>query len=308
MPTFQFNQAMTGDNLVCTCHPLDDEHCSICNSRHNMTGRAVINYEKDGPILSVEHVTQKYGDLTVLDDVNIKIRRMISDGKELGRIVAFLGPSGCGKTTLLRILAGLEKPTSGTVFVNATRDTIEPGMVGLVMQHYPLYNNRTIIGNLKVAAAQMSPKESEKRAMDMLGKFGLTEHAPKYPLQLSGGQRQRIAVAQQLLCSDHYLLMDEPTAGLDPISKKRVASLIQDTAKLGVTIIMVTHDISTACSIADTVWLMGRKTDEHGKMSRAAIVDTYDLLEPGLAWNPNVRKHPAYISLVQELTDRFDTL
>ena len=313
MPTYESNQPFTGSDLVCTCNPLDDEHCAICNSRHNLTGRAFINYQKDGPILSVENVSQKYtlpsGEVnTVLEDVNIKIRRMISDGNELGRIVAFLGPSGCGKTTLLRILAGLEKPTSGKVFVNATHDTIEPGMVGLVMQHYPLYRNRTVIGNLKIAAAQMSPKDPEKRAMDMLSKFGLSEHAPKYPIQLSGGQRQRIAVAQQLLCSDHYLLMDEPTAGLDPISKKKVASLIQDTAKLGVTIIIVTHDIPTACSIADTVWLMGRKVGTDGKFSRACIVDTYDLLEPGLAWNPNVRKHPAYLSLVQELDQRFDTL
>ena len=103
--------------------------------------------------------------------------------------------------------------------------------------------------------------------------------------------------------------MDEPTAGLDPIAKKRVASLVQETAMSGVSIIMVTHDILTACALADTIWLMGRKRDESGKIiSGAYIVDTYDLIEPGLAWNPNVHKHPAYATLVQELTDRFDVL
>jgi ABC-type polar amino acid transport system ATPase subunit len=311
MPTYDTNQVL-GFTGQCQCDALSDERCSVCKNRHHMIGQAYFEYQKDGPILEVADVTQKYGNLTVLENVHVKIRRLITNGKELGRIIAFLGPSGCGKTTLLRILAGLETPTAGEVYVKSIKAEhvlVRPGVVGLVMQQYPLYNHRTILGNLTVASAQFSKVDPKKRAMEMLVKFGLESKADAFPMQLSGGQRQRIAVAQQLLCSDHYLLMDEPTAGLDPISKKNVASLIQETAASGVTIILVTHDIPTACALADTVWLMGRKRDETGKIvSGAFIVDTYDLIEPGLAWNPNVRKHPAYAPLVQELTDRFDVL
>ena len=308
MATYESNQS-TNYNPTCHCDPLSDEWCLVCKSRHHLTGQAYFDYQKDGPILEVVGVTQKYGSLTVLDNVNVKIRRMMTNGKELGRIIAFLGPSGCGKTTLLRILAGLETPTEGQVYVDTQHVLVRPGVVGLVQQAYPLYKNRTVMGNLKTAAGMFSSVDVEKRVLEMLTKFGLADKAEAYPQQLSGGQRQRIAVAQQLLCSDHYLLMDEPTAGLDPISKKRVASLVQETAMTGVSIIMVTHDILTACALADTIWLMGRKRDETGKIvSGAFIVDTYDLIEPGLAWNPNVRKHPAYATLVQELTDRFDVL
>lgn len=314
MPTYDTNQVLEPSAMygaACTCNPLSDEHCSHCRNRHKLVGQAVMPYQKDGPLLSVEGVFQQYGQRTILEDVNVKIRHMTRANMPTGRIISFLGPSGCGKTTLLRILAGLEKPTKGNVFINTKRDIVQPGLVGLVMQHYPLYRNRTVLSNLIVAAKQADPKNAEERAKAMLARFKLSEHADKFPIQLSGGQRQRIAVAQQLLCSDHYLLMDEPTAGLDPVAKKDVGSLVQETANSGdgVTIIIVTHDIPTAAALSDTIWLMGRKRDEQGKIiSGAYIVDTYDLIECGLTWNTNVREHPAYNPLVQELMKRFDVL
>jgi ABC-type nitrate/sulfonate/bicarbonate transport system ATPase subunit len=314
MPTYETNQLLEPTALygaACTCNPLADEHCDFCRNRHKLVGQAVMPYQKDGPLLSVENVWQSYGHRTILENVNVKIRHMARANMPTGRIISFLGPSGCGKTTLLRILAGLEKPTQGGVFINSKRDPVAPGLVGLVMQHYPLYRNRTVMSNLLVAAKQSDPKTAEDRAKAMLAKFKLSDQAEKYPIQLSGGQRQRIAVAQQLLCSDHYLLMDEPTAGLDPVSKKDVGALVQETANSGegVTIIIVTHDIPTAAALSDTIWLMGRKRDEQGNIvSGAYIVDTYDLIECGLTWNPNVREHPAYNPLVQELNKRFDVL
>jgi ABC-type nitrate/sulfonate/bicarbonate transport system ATPase subunit len=180
-----------------------------------------------------------------------------------------------------------------------------------VMQHYPLFRHRTVMGNLVIAAKQSGLPNAEIRAKEMLNRFGLLDKVEMYPSQLSGGQRQRTALGQQLLCSEHYLLMDEPTAGLDPISKKNVGTLVQETANSGdgVTIIMVTHDISTAVALSDTIWLMGRERDETGKIiSGAHIVDTYDLIECGITWSSNPTKHPAYAPLVQELNDRFDTL
>ena len=311
MPTYDTNQTLGYTPGVCTCDPLSDEHCDVCRNRHKLVGQAVMPYQKDGPLLSVEGVSMKYGNLTVLQNVNAKIRKMTRAGIPTGRIVSFLGPSGCGKSTLLRLLAGLEKPTIGNIFIDAARHVVKAGLVGMVMQHYPLYRNRTIMSNLTVASAQSGAKDAPAKAKDMLNRFGLLDKAEMYPTQLSGGQRQRIAVAQQLLCSEHYLLLDEPTAGLDPIAKKNVGNLVQETANSGdgVTIIMVTHDIPTAVALSDTIWLMGRDRDETGKIiSGAHIVDTYDLIECGLTWNPNVRDHPAYAPLVQEITKRFDTL
>jgi polar amino acid transport system ATP-binding protein/sulfate transport system ATP-binding protein len=314
MPTYATNQVLEPTafyGATCSCDPFADERCEFCRNRHKLVGQAVMPYQKDGPLLSVENVWQKYGHRTILENVNVKIRHMTRANMPTGRIISFLGPSGCGKTTLLRILAGLEKPSQGGVYINSKHDAVKAGLVGLVMQHYPLYRNRTIMSNLMVAANQFDPKTAHDRAKSMLDRFKLADQAEKYPIQLSGGQRQRIAVAQQLLCSDHYLLMDEPTAGLDPVSKKDVGTLVQETANSGegVTIIIVTHDIPTAVALSDTIWLMGRKRDENGKIvSGAYIVDTYDLIECGLTWNPNVRKHPAYAPLVQELMDRFDVL
>ena len=311
MPTYDTNQILGFTPGVCTCDPLSDEHCDVCRNRHKLVGQAVMPYQKDGPLLSVEGVCKEYDKRVILQDVNIKIRKMTRAGLPTGRIVSFLGPSGCGKSTLLRLLAGLESPTKGNIFINSKRDIVKAGLVGMVMQHYPLFRHRTVMGNLILAAKQSGQPNAEARAKDMLNRFGLLDKAEMYPSQLSGGQRQRIAVAQQLLCSEHYLLMDEPTAGLDPISKKNVGTLVQETANSGdgVTIIMVTHDIPTAVALSDTIWLMVRDRDETGKITSGAhIVDTYDLIECGLTWNPNVRKHPAYAPLVQELMDRFDVL
>ena len=311
MPTYDTNQILEFHPGQCSCDPLADEHCEVCRLRHRMVGQAVMPYQKDGPLLSVEGVSMKYGNRVILQNVNIKIRKMTRSGLPTGRIVSFLGPSGVGKSTLLRLLAGLEKPTIGNIFINANRVIVKAGLVGLVMQHYPLYRHRTVISNLVVAAKQSGLPNSEPRAKEMLNRFGLLDQAEKYPIQLSGGQRQRIALAQQLLCSEHYLLMDEPTAGLDPVSKKDVGTLVQETANSGdgVTIIMVTHDIPTACALSDTIWLMGRDRDETGKIiSGAHIVDTYDLIECGLTWRGMPSTHPAYAPLVQELNDRFMTL
>lgn len=313
MPTYDANQLFDTTALpVCTCNPLSDEHCDVCRNRHRLVGQACMSYQKDGPLLSVEGVWMTYGTRNILQDVNIKIRKMTRSGLPTGRIVSFLGPSGVGKTQLLRILAGLQTPTKGNVYINSKRDLVRAGLVGLVMQHYPLYRNRTVMGNLVVAANQANEKkDATEKAKAMLDRFKLSDRADMYPSQLSGGQKQRIAVAQQLLCSDHYLLMDEPTAGLDPVSKKYVGNLVQETANSGdgVTIIMVTHGIPTAVALSDTIWLMGRDRDAEGKITSGAhIVDTYDLIECGLTWNPNVRTHPAYAPLVQELNERFDVL
>lgn len=288
-------------------------------------------------LLSVENVCLSFGEKQVLSNVNVKVdnlRRLDDDitGQKTGQVVAFLGPSGIGKTCMLRILAGLDRPTSGSIFITKNRIPIKAGLVGMVAQNYILYRNRTIMGNLRTAAMRRNcsglsmvdslltfmkrRKQATEEARVMLARFDdeyhtLTGRMDQYPSQFSGGQKQRIAIAQQLLCSEHFLLMDEPTAGLDPVVKKKVCNLITEVANQDDlnTLIVVTHDIRSALSFADTIWLMGRERDSNGKViSGARIKKTYDLVERGLTWNRESMNEPEFVETEKEIMDEFDTL
>ena len=266
-------------------------------------------------LLSVEGVGLTFDDNLILKDVNVRIDNLVRPdvAEATGQVVAFLGPSGRGKTQLLRILAGLQKPTCGEVYLGKDRVKVRPGSVGMVSQKYYLYRNRTVLGNLMVSVKQAGifGKAAEEKCMAMLEKFDLADKINHYPVQLSGGQQQRVAIAQQLMCSEHFLLMDEPTAGLDVKNKNKVARLVTEVASQDDlnTIILVTHDIASALAIADTVWLMGCDRTRTGELIPGArIIDQYDLVERGLMWHPDVRRLPEFVSLVQEIEARFETL
>lgn len=270
-------------------------------------------YELRETILSIKDVNVSYGDKPVLRHLNAEIKNIVRPGVEQGQVVGLLGPSGMGKTTLFRVLAGLMKPDSGEVLVTEKAVPVERGMVGVVAQHYPLFAHRTVLSNLMVAGAQAGLKgdEGKAKALELLARFGVEEQKDRYPVQLSGGQRQRIAIAQQFMCSDHFLLMDEPFSGLDLIAVEKVCNFIQEIALTDElkTIILVTHDIDAALAVCDTIWLMGRDRGPDGTPIPGARVQMVcDLAARGLAWRKGIHTTPEYLALLGEIREAFTRL
>lgn len=273
-----------------------------------MTTGLAYAYREGRSLLRVENVSLAFGAKQVLREVDAEIRDVIAAEGIRGQVVGFLGPSGIGKTQLCRILAGLQPPSGGRVLVDG--QPVRAGMVGLVSQDYYVFPHRTVWANLLVAARQTQAPDPSGRARVMLDRFGLGAEATQYPAQLSGGQRQRVAIAQQLLCSEHFLLMDEPFSGLDPVMIDNVVRLIREVADSDDlnTIIVVTHDIGSAVSVADTLWLMGRDRREGCPVPGARLQQTYNLIDMGLAWRPNVRELPQFGPTVWEIRERFKQL
>lgn len=264
-------------------------------------------------LLKVSNVSVTLGGTPILRDVNLEIKDIKRPGMTQGQVVGLLGPTGVGKTTLFRILAGLDKPDSGTVLVEEEGVPVQRGMVGVVAQNYPLFAHRTVLGNLLVAGKQAGLKgtENRDRAMGLLQRFGIEQQASRYPCQLSGGQRQRAAISQQFMCSEHFLLMDEPFSGLDLLAIERVSSFIREMAASDElkTFILVTHDISAALQVADTIWLLGRDRDAKGNaIPGARLQASYDLVERGLAWREGVTTTPEFLEMLREIRQMFPRL
>jgi ABC-type nitrate/sulfonate/bicarbonate transport system ATPase subunit len=265
-------------------------------------------------LLDIQNVSLSFGNNLVLRDVNATITNISRPGLVQGQVVCFLGPSGIGKTQMSKIVAGLQKPTSGQVLLSDGKPTHRGG-VGMVPQNYPLFDFMSVESNLRVAGKQggLHAGQVSDKTNQLLSALGLERHAAKYPAELSGGTKQRVAIARQMMCADHYLVMDEPFSGLDPIVKRKTADLIVSLADMDEdnTIIIVTHDIKQGLKVADTVWLMGYEPNPDNPtefLPGARIVETYDLAAMNLCWSPDVDKLPEFTQLVNHIEDRFSTL
>jgi NitT/TauT family transport system ATP-binding protein len=268
-------------------------------------------YSVKEPILEVRNVSVHY-DKPILRDLNFTIRDIVRPGMTQGQIVSILAPSGMGKSQAFRCIYGLKKPDVGDVYLDEAKRTVCAGMVGVVAQDYPLFAHMTVFDNVMMAAKRkMAEDQAKELTITLLERFGMGDKHNVYPHQISGGQRQRVAIIQQMVCSGHLLLMDEPFSGLDVNLKAEVQNLITTLAAADElnTIVLTTHDIGAAIAISDTILLLGRERDATGApIPGANIRETIDLAKEGLAWHPEIETMPEFHKLESDIRARFRDL
>ena len=210
-------------------------------------------------VLEVKNLTKRFGDLEVLKGVSFSL--------EKGQVLAIIGSSGGGKSTLLRCLNFLETPDSGEIIVDGkqllsgSEEEIRKNRLhfGLVFQNFNLFPQYSVLENVTLAPTLLkldTPEAIEKNALHLLEKVGLSQKANAYPYQLSGGQQQRTAIARALALNPEILCFDEPTSALDPELTGEVLRCIRELKESGNTMIVVTHEMEFAKSVADVVIYM----------------------------------------------------
>ena len=227
---------------------------------------------KTDQIIKIENVSVHFGKLKALNNVSNHINR--------GEVVVVIGPSGSGKSTLLRTLNGLQTFQTGKITVdgvdisqkNADMNALR-SEVGMVFQHFNLFQHKTALQNITLPqriVLKRSQAEAEKVAKELLEKVGIPDKADSYPNQLSGGQQQRIAIARSLAMNPKIMLFDEATSALDPETVGGVLALMQDLAKNGMTMAVVTHEMGFAREASDRVIFM-----DEGKIIEEASPDQF---------------------------------
>ena len=244
--------------------------------------------------VEMKNIYKKYGDFLASDNVSF--------GVEKGKLIALLGPSGSGKTTLLRMIAGLEIPNDGDIYIDGVRVNDIPASkrgIGFVFQNYALFRYMTVFDNVAFGLKlQKVPKnEIKERVLELLELTGLSGMEKRYPNQLSGGQRQRVAFARALAPRPQVLLLDEPFAAIDAKVRTELRNWLREmVVKLGITSIFVTHDQDEAVEVADEIIItnhgrieqMGTPAEIYKSPStpfvakfigRSSVVEEYDKLK-----------------------------
>ena len=211
-------------------------------------------------IISVKDLQKHFnaGEVHALNGVSVDI--------EKSEVLVVIGPSGSGKSTFLRCLNLLERPTGGTVIFEGT-DITAPRVninfyrrrIGMVFQHFNLFSHMTVLRNLTLGPTELlkkSPAAATEKAMQLLERVDLADRADAYPSQLSGGQKQRIAIVRALCMEPDVMLFDEPTSALDPEMVGEVLDVMKELAKMGMTMVVVTHEMGFAREVADRVLFM----------------------------------------------------
>ncbi|SCD83355.1 amino acid ABC transporter ATP-binding protein [Streptomyces sp. DvalAA-19] len=210
------------------------------------------------PLIELRDVNKHFGELHVLQDINLTVGR--------GEVVVVIGPSGSGKSTLCRAVNRLEAIESGVILIDG-RPLPEEGKglaqlraeVGMVFQSFNLFAHKTVLANVSLAQIKVRKRkkeEADRRSRELLERVGLAAHADKFPAQLSGGQQQRVAIARALAMDPKALLFDEPTSALDPEMINEVLEVMQQLARDGMTMVVVTHEMGFARSAANRVVFM----------------------------------------------------
>ena len=224
-------------------------------------------------MIKVEHISKSFGKLHALYDVSLEIKK--------GEIVSLIGPSGSGKSTLLRCIHGLEKPESGSIYlddvlmdsnhVEAYRE--QRKHMGFVFQHFNLFHNMTVLENCNLAQVQVlnkSVEEATKTSIELLEQVGLADKKDAYPSNLSGGQKQRVAIARALCMNPDVMLFDEPTSALDPEMVKEVLEVMKTLGKQGMTMIVVTHEMNFARTVGSRVVFL-----DHGEIVEDRVSEEF---------------------------------
>ncbi len=230
----------------------------------------------------LEKIWKEYGDQIVLENIDIRI--------ESGSFVALVGPSGCGKTTLLKMLLGEEKPTTGRILLDGTPLKPEPDWDrGVVFQRYSVFPHLTVLGNVLVGREFEQSLfwgrlfgDKRRRAIEdaraLLKAVGLSDHENKFPAALSGGMQQRLALAQALMRKPKVLLLDEPFGALDPGIRAEVHAVMNELWMAeGITVVMVTHDLSEAFRLGTRVIALERRRNRPEEKERYGATIAHDI-------------------------------
>ena len=248
--------------------------------------------------IEINHVSMSYqtgsSEVLALKDVTFDIKK--------GEFISLLGPSGCGKTTLLRIIADLIQPTSGTVKVSgaSAKEARLAQKYGIVFQNPVLYDWRKVKKNITLPLEIMKvPKEEQdKRVEHLLELVGLTKFKDKFPWQLSGGMQQRVAIARALAIEPEILLMDEPFSALDEFSRERLnEELLSIWSETGNTVVFVTHSIPEAIFLSDRVFVL---SPHPGRLSKIVEIP---LPRPRTA---EMRESPEFYKLITDIRNSFE--